>query len=257
MTESNSFLSAKLDTFSTELRQKTPIPRQVAAFVHGLIVTGELKPGERIIESRLAKRLGIGHPTVREALVALEHQGLVVRRANQGCVVTTLSHHEIRHILDVRVVLETYAIELAVGRTRPSDIEELLAVAGQMRAAGVASDIEAFYKCDLLFHETLWKLADNPFLFKSLTQLMVPLLAFCMLKNLRDHAYLDMAKSADAHVEITRAIESGDKEFAKKVARQTLAVFANQHLRDYSAPVDGVAQALRRPDWGSEVRAEG
>jgi DNA-binding GntR family transcriptional regulator len=184
--------------------------------------------------------MGIGHPTVREALVALEHQGLVVRRANQGCVVTSLTAKEIQQILDVRSHLEIFAVELAVGNATAPQHDDLCEAARQMRLAGKAGDIEQFYKCDLRFHDMLWKMSDNPFLARSLAQLMVPLLAFCMLKNLRHHGYLDMVKSADDHAEIARAIASGDKKQARSVAREKLAVFARQHVRSDQPPEHGV-----------------
>jgi DNA-binding GntR family transcriptional regulator len=233
MVEPSPLFTSRLSQFSDRRRQQTAIPQQVASFVHDLIIAGELKPGDRVVESRLARSMGIGHPTVREALVALEHQGLVVRKANQGCVVTSLTPKEIRQILEVRSDLEIFAVELAVSNATPPQIEALLEAAKAMRAAGKADDIEQFYKCDLHFHDSLWRLSDNPFLVRGLTQLMVPLLVFCMLKNLRDHGYLDMVKSADSHADIARAIASGDQKLARRVAREKLAIFAREHMREY------------------------
>lgn len=236
MIEPSALFTSRLSQFSDLRRQQTAIPQQVASFVHDLIIAGELKPGDRVVESRLARSMGIGHPTVREALVALEHQGLVVRKANQGCVVTQLTPREIKQILDVRSHLELFAVELAVGNATPPQLEALMEAAKGMRAAGKAGDIEQFYKCDLHFHDSLWQMSDNPFLARSLTQLMVPLLVFCMLKNLRDHGYLDMVKSADGHAEIARAVASGDKKLARRVTSEKLAIFAREHVREYPKP---------------------
>lgn len=236
MIEPSALFTSRLSQFSDLRRQQTAIPQQVASFVHDLIIAGELKPGDRVVESRLARSMGIGHPTVREALVALEHQGLVVRKANQGCVVTQLTPREIKQILEVRAHLELFAVELAVGNATPPQLEALMEAAKGMRAAGKAGDIEQFYKCDLHFHDSLWQMSDNPFLVRSLTQLMVPLLVFCMLKNLRDHGYLDMVKSADGHAEIARAVASGDKKLARRVTSEKLAIFAREHVREYPKP---------------------
>lgn len=239
MVEPSPLFTSRLNQFSDQRRQHSAIPQQVASFVHDLIIAGELKPGDRVVESRLARSMGIGHPTVREALVALEHQGLVVRKANQGCVVTTLTPKEIKQILEVRSHLEIFAVELAVGSATPPDLEALARAANDMRVAGQADDIEQFYKCDLRFHDTLWRMTDNPYLTRSLTQLMVPLLAFCMLKNLRNHGYLDMVKSADGHAEIAKAVASGDKKLARRVAREKFAVFARQHMRGEQSQPNG------------------
>jgi DNA-binding GntR family transcriptional regulator len=233
MVEPSALFTSRLSQFSDRRRQQTAIPQQVASFVHDLIIAGELKPGDRVVESRLARSMGIGHPTVREALVALEHQGLVVRKANQGCVVTQLSPKEIKQILDVRAHLELFAVEVAVGNATPAQLDGLMDAAKEMRTAGKAGDIEQFYKCDLQFHDALWHMTDNPFLVRSLTQLVVPLLVFCMLKNLRDHGYLDMVKSADGHAEIASAVASGDKKLARRVTAEKLGVFAREHMREY------------------------
>jgi len=232
MVELNPTFAGKLNQLSGQLRQRSRIPEQVAVLVHDLIIAGELKPGDRIVESRLAKKLGIGLPTVREALVALEYRGLVVRKANQGCVVTELSSGEIKQILDVRSRLEVYAVELAAANAVPADLERIMEAARGMRKAGEAGDIEGFYRYDLSFHDSLWRVSDNPFLVKSLSQLMAPLLVFCMLKNLRDEGYVDMVKSADRHAEVAQAIASGNKKEAVRVASEKFEIFAREHLRE-------------------------
>ena len=98
-----------------------------------MIIAGQLHPGERIVESRVARQLGVGQPTVREALVALEHQGLVVRKANQGCVVTTLTRAEICEILRIRAELEVLAVELAVENASDAGVRELIARARDLK----------------------------------------------------------------------------------------------------------------------------
>ncbi len=235
MTRTDSPLALRIEKFSDSLKQKLPIPQQVAQFIHDLIVSGELAPGDRIIESRLASRLGIGHPTVREALVALEHQGLVVRRANQGCVVTTLTHKEVVQILQVRAQLEVLAVELVTGANPPERIEELRTACREMKETAKRGDVEEYYRKDLHWHSTLWKLSDNPYLAKSLSQLMIPLLAFCMLKNLKEPGLIDMAKSAEGHEAITAAIASGDKAKAAQVAREKFAGFGKEHLSGFTS----------------------
>ena len=234
MTQPHSSLTGRIAKFSDTLKRKLPIPQQVAQIIHDLIVSGELAPGDRIIESRLASRLGIGHPTVREALVALEHQGLVVRRANQGCVVTTLTEKEVLQILQIRAQLELYAVELATEGSTPEGLQDLVTASREMTEAALGGDVEEFYRRDLNWHNTLWKLSDNAYLAKSLSQLMIPLLAFCMLKNLKDAGMVEMVKSANGHQCITDAIASGDAKVAKQIAREKFEEFGNQHLRGFN-----------------------
>ena len=107
-------ISSTLEALSQNLERRPPIAERIAETIRGLIVSGDLKPGDRVVESRMARQIGVGQPTVREALVALEHQGLVVRKANQGCIVTVLTRAEISQVLRVREELERLAVDLAI-----------------------------------------------------------------------------------------------------------------------------------------------
>ncbi len=206
---------------------------QIANSIRGMIEAGDLKPGERIVESRVARQIGVGQPTVREALVALEHQGLVVRKANQGCVVTSLTRHEIGQLVRIRAELETLAVELAVEEAADDDIQKLIAITDEMKEAARNRETQRFFQLDLRFHETLWPLSGNSFLPKVLSQTLAPLLAFLFIRNLRRNLDIDMMVSAEAHAAIAEAILSRDKEAARRVTREKLEMFAEQHLAWY------------------------
>ena len=225
--------SIKLEELSETLGRKVSIADQIAEVLRNMIVSGDLNPGDRIVESRVAKRLGVGQPTVREALVALEHQGLVVRKTNQGCIVTTLTRDEISQILKIRGELEVLAVELAAENATDAEIRELLEITGDMKIAADAKDIAGFFAHDFRFHERLWKLSGNTFLPKLLSQLMLPLLAFLFIRNLRHHSHIDMSESARAHVDIVNAILSHDKIEARKIAQQKFQLFSDQHMNLY------------------------
>jgi DNA-binding GntR family transcriptional regulator len=233
-TKSELPFSIKLEALSQTLGRKVSISDQIAEVLRNLIVSGDLNPGDRIVESRVAKRLGVGQPTVREALVTLEHQGLVVRKTNQGCIVTTLTRDEISQILKIRGELEIMAVELAVENATEADIDELLEITGDMRAAAEEKNITAFFTHDFRFHDKLWKASGNTFLPRLLAQLMLPLLAFLFIRNLRNHSHIDMNKSSDAHLEIVNVIRSRDKDEARKVAVQKFQMFSDQHLNLYT-----------------------
>lgn len=198
-----------------------------------MIVAGDLMPGERIVESRIARDIGVGQPTVREALVALEHQGLVVRKVNQGCVVTSLTRTEICQLIRVRAELETLAVELAVETASDSEIAALLKVTERMKDAAAVSDPQRFFKHDLMFHQTLWNLSHNSFLPRLLEQALAPLLAFLFIRNLRRNPGIDMMESALAHVDMVQAILTRDKAAARRVTQEKLRMFADQHLALY------------------------
>src|ERR671936_391943 len=89
------------------------IPETVAETLREGIIAGKLKPGERLVEQKLAAQLGIGQPTLREALKELEYQGFVRKVPNRGTYVTRLSQEDFSKILEVRMALEALVIERA------------------------------------------------------------------------------------------------------------------------------------------------
>ncbi|NDJ13109.1 MAG: GntR family transcriptional regulator [Acidobacteriia bacterium] len=225
--------SIKLEELSESLGRKVSISDQIAEVLRTLIISGELNPGDRIVESRVAKQLSVGQPTVREALVTLEHQGLVVRKTNQGCIVTILTREEISQILKVRGELEVLAVELAAEFASTADITELLEITRAMKAAGDEKDVNGFFSHDFRFHERLWKASGNIFLPRLLSQLMLPLLAFLFIRNLRHNSHINMSESAEAHAELAKVILLRDKVKARTVAEQKFKMFSDQHLNLY------------------------
>jgi len=226
-------VSVKLEALSQQLGKRAPVPEQIAASIRNMIVAGDLQPGERIVESRIAREIGVGQPTVREALVALEHQGLVVRKTNQGCVVTSLTRTEICQLIRIRAELETLAVELAVETASDQEIGQLLSITDRMKEAASQRDPQTFFELDLSFHQALWQLSNNSFLPRLLEQALAPLLAFLFIRNLRRNLDIDMQRSAQAHVEMAEAILTRDKDLARRVAQEKLMMFADQHLALY------------------------
>jgi DNA-binding GntR family transcriptional regulator len=158
----------------------------------------------------------------------------VVRKTNQGCIVTTLTRDEISQILKIRGELEIMAVELAVENATEADIEELLEITRDMRAAADEKDIKSFFNHDFRFHEKLWRASGNTFLPRLLSQLMLPLLAFLFIRNLRNHSHINMNQSADAHLEIANVIRARNKAEANEVAVRRFQMFSDQHLNLYT-----------------------
>lgn len=222
-----------LEELSHQLGRRANLAEQIATSIRNSIVNGDLKPGDRIVESRIARDINVGQPTVREALVALEHQGLVVRKANQGCVVTSLDRAEICQLIRIRAELETLAVELAVESATEAEIRKLLEITDSMKAAAIERDKQKFFELDISFHHTLWRLSNNSFLPRLLEQTLAPLLAFLFIRNLRLNLAIDMLDSAQAHVDMAEAILTRDKQVARSVAQEKLMMFADQHLALY------------------------
>src|SRR5260370_37952117 len=94
---------------------------QVVQAIKDAVLSRSIKPGEQIVESRIAHQLGSGIPLVREALIELEHQGFVQKTPYKGTIVTKLGPKEIREVFQLRVELEAIAVEWARDNFTPAD----------------------------------------------------------------------------------------------------------------------------------------
>jgi DNA-binding GntR family transcriptional regulator len=212
------------------LGRSAAVPDRLVELFRELILKGEWKPGAPIVETAVARAIGVSQPTVREALKHLEAEGLILRRQYRSCEVTRLSLEEVDQIFRLRSEWEPLAAELAVEMRGKWAPEMLTAAAANLKAAAKGRDPEAFYRHDIEFHRTLWACTGNAFLSKALSQITVPLFAFWTLRHLRD-ADVDLVRQATAHERIATAIVSGNKRQARKVTKAALLDFWNDGAR--------------------------
>src|SRR5215472_10452202 len=147
---------------------KKNLRRQLADRLFEAILEGELHPGERLAEVRLAKQLGVGQSTLREALQELEYRGLLRKNENRGTFVTKLTTQKVNEIYAVRLELEPLAASLAALHITAECLGELSRFVEKMRSALAGSDLTGMLRNDLVFHQTIWKLSGNESLERTL-----------------------------------------------------------------------------------------
>jgi len=190
---------------------------------------GDLKPGERLVEHKLAKALGIGQPTLREALKELEHQGFVRKTPKRGTHVTVLTREDFRKVLEVRMALEVVAIERAAVRLTDGGAHQLGEHVRAMESAAARFDLADFHRNDVAFHRLLWDAADNEFLTLALERVAFGLFAFVLLQ--RDVASTnEFVAAAQQHKEILEGLASRDPVVARDAfVRSTLRFWNEYH----------------------------
>ena len=194
---------------------------QVIAAIKDAILSGAIEPGDQIVESRMAHELGSGIPLVREALVALEHQGFVQKTPYKGTTVTKLEPKQIQDNFQLRVELEPLAVEWASGNVTPADIRELRDLIRRMERAAADLDLDQFYQNDLEWHRKLWDLSGNAYLADTLERLVVPLFAFFVMKTSREkEAYVE---SAATHARIVEALAESSAAEARALMKESLS----------------------------------
>src|SRR5881397_1973593 len=132
-----------------EAIQVQSLAEAAAQTLRDAIVTGKLRPGDRLVEQHLAAQLTIGQPTLREALKELEYQGFVRKVANKGTYVTDLTKEDFHKINQVRMVLETLAVEQAAPNVSSQAVSQLETMVDSMDRSARKLDRIAFHKADL------------------------------------------------------------------------------------------------------------
>ncbi len=156
---------------------------QVFQRLRDAIRSGELSPGTPLKEAHIAKQMSVSQVPVREALLQLEHLGLVIRVPDRGTYVTTLSRAEMEQLLSVRCHLEDLAFRLAAKRMTPELEAELRARLRDLEKCAKSNDHFSVAEADLKFHEAVWNASGNAVLAKTLDQLCVSIYAFVSLKR--------------------------------------------------------------------------
>ncbi len=125
------------------------------------ILAGRYLPHSRIVETKVARELGVSQAPVREALRGLEALGVVEILPFRGARVRRLSTHELLEAYGVRSELECLAARLGVQRMTDADLEELEALHAAMQRAAASGDRHEVAVADASFHARLVRLAGN------------------------------------------------------------------------------------------------
>lgn len=140
------------------------------------IVSGVYKPGARLNESKLARQFGVSRIPVREALMQLQTQGLVMNHPRRGMFVNTLTDEDTQKINSVRIVLEAEAIKLCRAKLMPEMNTRLSRIVERMEAWSPDSGLDG-PALDLEFHRSVWNYSGNAWLEKCLDSLVPAVLA--------------------------------------------------------------------------------
>jgi DNA-binding GntR family transcriptional regulator len=183
--------------------------------LRGEILSGALKPEERLTEVALADKLGLSRTPVREAVNRLLIEGFLTRSPGEGLRVATLRADEIDQIFHIRQMLESYGARRAAIHATPEQIRELHRLAQRitdLTPQGSETDFDDMSEANAAFHRTIMQAADSPRL-GSMLSLAVNL--GLVLRTYRMYSPEDMARQARHHHEIAEAIAARDPGWAE------------------------------------------
>jgi len=141
------------------------------------IISGQNRPGTKLVERHVAQLLDISRAPARDALMQLEKEGLVVSKSDARYVIE-FNEQDIAHLHQVRYVLEKLAVELVIDSLNEQGKKQLLDVLSKMEGAVASKDRMAYIESDVEIHRCIWKLSGNPHLRRTLDSMSGPLFMF-------------------------------------------------------------------------------
>ncbi len=181
------------------------------------IASGELRPGEQVLQDALAERFGVSRVPLREALKILEGEGQVTYRPHRGYFVAELDLDDLREVYRIRDLLESEAVRVAVPRITDDEMAALACSLSEVERASAAGDLMAMAAANRRFHFGLIEAAHMPRLLKLIRVLWDATDAYRSL-------YYSESKHREAvhdeHRKVLESVRQGDAEEAVALLRR-------------------------------------
>jgi DNA-binding GntR family transcriptional regulator len=220
---------------TTRIRMETPIQREILRdkifdVLKTWILDGTLTPGERIVESTIARQLQVSRAPLREALWLLANVGLVQLKAHQGAFVARLSQQDIKEIFEVRQTLETHAAKKVRATLTPDSKIRLENAMTALENAARVRDVARCTNADMDFHRTICELSGNRHLTEILNDISTRFFAYELIRDLRNPGSYQFDEKVAEHRELLGLILNGTDRAIEAGFRELFARFLNHVL---------------------------
>jgi DNA-binding GntR family transcriptional regulator len=181
------------------------------------IIRGDVAPGDRLVESRIAGVMDISRTPVREAIHKLEREGLLRKLPHGGFTVVHLSREDIEETFGIRCVLESYAARLAALNHSEEDLVPLEEKIREFQVCLAKGRLEELPKINTEFHNLLYALSRSPKLIKLINDLRDQIYRFRrILLKIDDWA----RTSNEDHRNMLEAIRKRDADGVEKLVKE-------------------------------------
>jgi DNA-binding GntR family transcriptional regulator len=199
--------------------KKKSLREEVYDSLRKAILHGKAKPGQRLIEEKLAHEAGISRTPVREAFYKLEKDDLVARRGKGGFVVRQFTRADVEEILGIRIALESYAAYLATAHITPDKIAAMEKKLDESRKAMKAKDFNRLIQLHTEFHDLLYKLSKSKKLFQMISQFNDYFYRYrvALIRTVGDIEY-----AAEDHRDMLNAMKKKNPKLVEKIVREHL-----------------------------------
>ena len=217
------------------LPQKRSLSEDVVDRLREAIYSGKLAPDVRLREEMLADFLKVSRGPIREALVQLEREGLVIKEPNRGATVARLSREDLDEVYSLRVAIETFAISEAIRKGEASQFAEMQAIVDAMSAAvGHGISAQEAARLDIQFHDILYQAAKHKRLYETWSTLKPQIHIFLLSRNVANPDFRELIIAG--HQEILDAIRNGDEARALSLIREHLRQAYERIVTSYTPP---------------------
>jgi len=215
--------------FELNMNEYLPLRDVVFNTLREAILKGDLKPGERLMEVKLANKLGVSRTPIREAIRKLELEGLVKMIPRRGAEVAEITEKSLLDVMEVRDSLEELSVILACDRMSGEEMDELKEAAHEFELVSGTNDVKKIAQADVHFHDIIYDSTDNSKLVQLLNNLREQMYRYRVeyLKNQEVYP-----KLIEEHHQIISYLEKRDKEGAKHIM--------SAHIRNQVEAVRGV-----------------
>lgn len=200
----------------------------VVDHIRRLILTRQLKPGDRLVQNDLATQLGVSRTPIREALQQLAKEGLVTISPYRGASVASLEPNEIEGIYHVRIALESYAARLVARNITEDEVAILKTILGEMQNAYADGEPDVLLEVNRRFYLQMYKATRQQRLYDMIINHLDLSRQYRRLYFYMEHL---AANTVAEHEQILRVIASGDEDDAETTIRTGLELTAQGLLQ--------------------------
>ncbi|WP_354180492.1 GntR family transcriptional regulator [Arthrobacter sp. UYP6] len=194
--------------------ERESTPSIIAGKLRTAIGYGQIAPGSQLVETELAKELGVSRGPLREAMQRLTQEGLLISIRNRGLFVITMTDAEVRDMYVARTAVERAASELILQRGGQDVAAKLLQTVQSMKQAADKGDMDAMSEADMEYHSTLVTAAESP----RLTRMHNTLLTETrMCLTALERRYPDPHARVGEHQAIAEALAAGDEDLVGRL----------------------------------------
>ncbi|WP_238590835.1 GntR family transcriptional regulator [Paenibacillus beijingensis] len=193
---------------------------QIYQDIKDAVIGGQLKPGQRLREQDLSNDMGVSRGPIREAILLLEREGLLVTQTHRETTVAQVEKEEVDGLLNpLRLLLESFCIQKIISLLSDEHFSDLDNILNDLIDACKNQDLGKVVKKDLQFHEYLVSLTEEPYLI-SLWSGVSSRIVFHFMNNSQIHQQNDFSLFISEHVQLLNAIKTKDWSNIEPVLRK-------------------------------------